>query len=103
MLHCPNCHHEWTPADLVADEFLAWWTAYPLKVGKEAARKAWVKTAAHRPMLSVLLQAITTQRKSRRWREGFIPNPATWLNQHRWEDELPMIQPTVPRSLVDLL
>jgi hypothetical protein len=24
---------------------------------------------------------------SLRWSEGFIPNPATWLNQDRWLDE----------------
>ena len=31
------------------------------------------------------------QKGSRQWRENngqFIPNPATWLNQGRWEDEL---------------
>jgi hypothetical protein len=32
----------------------------------------------------------------------FIPHPATWLNQKRWEDE-PMAIQDRPRSLVDLL
>lgn len=34
--------------------------------------------------------AIAAQRRSRQWLdEGgrFVPNPATWLNQERWDDE----------------
>lgn len=41
-------------------------------------------------MLEVMLAAIEAQARSRQWQdEGgrFIPNPATWLNQGRWQDE----------------
>ena len=86
----------------VGDGFADWYAAYPLKVGKEAARRAWVKTARQRPPLPALLAAVASQKNSRRWREGFVPNPATWLNQHRWADELPTIS-VQPRSLIDLL
>ena len=27
------------------------------------------------------------QHEDKRWLEGYIPNPSTWLNQRRWEDE----------------
>ena len=39
-----------------------------------------------------MLSAIDTQKKSDQWKKDngqFIPNPTTWLNQRRWEDELP--------------
>ena len=69
--------------------FDAFWSAYPKKTGKEAARKAFKKIpkSAH----SLLVPAVEAQKKSRQWMEEngrFIPNPATWLNQGRWEDEV---------------
>ena len=67
------------------DEF---WAAYPRKVGKAIAKKAFVKTKAP---IETLLAAIDRQRQSDQWaKDGgqYIPNPATWLNQGRWEDEL---------------
>ena len=39
-----------------------------------------------------MLDAITTWKRSEQWtKDGgqFIPNPTTWLNGRRWEDELP--------------
>ena len=70
------------------DRFYVFWKAYPKKVGKEAARKAFSKV---REPVESLLSAIERQKCSEQWtRENgrFIPNPATWLNQGRWEDEL---------------
>ena len=69
--------------------FDAFWAVYPKKTGKEAARKAFKKIpkSAH----SLLVPAVEAQKKSRQWMEEngrFIPNPATWLNQGRWEDEV---------------
>lgn len=68
--------------------FELFWAAYPKKVGKKAALNAFrrVKTP-----LNVLLQAIEGQKHSVQWMKDngkYIPNPATWLNQGRWEDEL---------------
>ena len=68
------------------DAFDVFWRAYPSKVGKKAAQKAWDK-AKDKPDLAAILAAVNTQKKSKRWREGYIPNPATWLNQGRWSDE----------------
>ena len=68
--------------------FDRFWSVYPKKVGKEAARKAFLKADAD---LSVMLRAIEAQKQSRQWQEDggkYIPNPATWLNQGRWEDEI---------------
>ena len=38
-----------------------------------------------------MLTAIEAQKGSAQWQENggqFIPHPATWLNGHRWEDEV---------------
>lgn len=68
--------------------FDLFWQAYPKKVGKEAARKAFDRVKVP---VETLLAAIERQKGGRQWQEDggrFIPNPATWLNQGRWEDEV---------------
>jgi hypothetical protein len=71
------------------DDFDMFWMTYPKKVGKEAARKAWAKA---NPNLTIVLNTLSWQKESNQWfvnNGKFIPNPATWINQHRWEDEQP--------------
>lgn len=71
--------------------FDLFWSAYPRKIAKAAARKAWEKTKGSRPELNTLLVALATQKCSAAWtRDGgqFIPHPATWLNAGRWDDEV---------------
>ena len=71
-------------------EFETFWNLYPRKIGKKAAKKAW-DAAQDRPALSRILAAITSARASHEWikdRGKWIPHPATWLNQGRWDDEL---------------
>jgi len=73
------------------DGFASFWGQYPKKVAKPAAEKAWKKA---RPDLDIVLKAIAAQASSDAWRKDsgqFIPNPATWINQRRWEDELPQL------------
>ena len=68
--------------------FERFWTAYPKKVGKEAARKAYSRAKVP---VERLLHALEAQKGSTQWQVEngrFIPNPATWLNQGRWEDEV---------------
>lgn len=72
--------------------FSQFWAAYPRKVGKQTAKKAWSRLNPDDELTKVILEAVHIQKGSRQWRENngqFIPNPATWLNQGRWEDELP--------------
>jgi hypothetical protein len=71
--------------------FDEWYRNYPRKVAKGAARKAWEKTEKIRPPLEKMLKVLELQKKTEQWRsEGgkYIPHPATYLNQERWDDEL---------------
>lgn len=71
------------------DEF---WSAYPRKVGKQAAWKAWSKLKPSAELTKAILAAVEYQRNCPQWQKDggqYIPNPATWLNQGRWEDKLP--------------
>ncbi|MDU7339313.1 MAG: phage replisome organizer N-terminal domain-containing protein [Clostridium sp.] len=70
--------------------FSKFWDAYPKKVGKGAAEKAFKKYKPDDCLLDKMLSALSAQKKSDQWqKEGgqFVPYPTTWLNQKRWEDE----------------
>lgn len=72
-------------------DFLRFWEQYPKKTGKDAAWKAWQKRNGERPGIVEILEAIQKQRTGDQWiRDGgqYIPNPATWINQGRWADEV---------------
>lgn len=67
--------------------FESFWAAYPRKINKAAARKAFDKAEVD---LGTLLRAVEDQKRSAQWlRDGgqFIPYPAKWLTQQRWTDE----------------
>lgn len=66
-----------------SEQFEQWWNIYPRKVGKKAAYSSYRRCGVGN---DVLIPAVQTQVESDEWKGGFIPNPATWLNQGRWED-----------------
>lgn len=70
--------------------FAEFWEAYPKKRAKEAAIRAWRKMKVNGHLQKVL-SAIAVQKSSSDWlKDGgqYIPNPATWINDGRWEDEV---------------
>jgi len=84
----------------VPEAFARFWQAYPRKVGKAAALAAWRK---RKPPLDAVLAALVWQTKGEQWtRDGgqYVPNPATYLNQGRWEDEPTTVRPTRKLNLI---
>lgn len=72
-------------------DFLELWKVYPKKTAKGKAFDAWCKIRPDAELLEKMLAAVEQQKQSTQWQEKkgrFIPNPATWLNQERWDDEL---------------
>lgn len=79
-----------TRASALDRRFAAFWAAYPKKVGKQDALRAFARLKVGEDQLAAMLAAIEQQRASPQWaKDGgqYIPNPATWLRQGRWEDE----------------
>lgn len=71
---------------VIFDEF---WTAYPKKRNKPDAQRAFKKLKADDKLLSAMLNALKKHKQLRQWQDKqYIPNPATWLNGHMWEDEI---------------
>lgn len=69
------------------EDFAIFWSAYPKKIGKDAAYKSWSKV---KPRIDDVMYALSWQQDSDQWKRGFIPNPSTYLNQGRWKDEEPI-------------
>ena len=72
--------------------FTEFWAAYPRKAGKQAALKAWGKIKPDAALHAKIMAAVEQQKRSAQWKRDagqYIPHPTTWLNQGRWEDELP--------------
>lgn len=73
--------------------FDAFYALYPKHVGKAAALKAWNKLKPNAELQEIMAKALMEQKQSAQWNKDggqYIPNPATWLNQRRWEDEIKM-------------
>ncbi len=79
-------------------DFDAFWRAYPRKVAKDAATKAFAKAVRRitdPDPLAVILAGI--ERALPGWDDPqFIPHPSTWLNRGSWEDEAPTPAKTRP-------
>ena len=83
--------------------FDIFWENYPKKVGKTLAYEKFTEVNVS---LEVLLKAIKEQLQSAQWQSKggiYIPNPATWLQERRWEDELPRKEEPVPKGGSGLL
>jgi hypothetical protein len=83
---CKKKKKEYSPS------FLTFWSAYPRKVGKDEAYRTWQKRNGDMPSIDGILASISKQKTSAQWQKDggqFIPHPATWLNQGRWNDEIP--------------
>jgi hypothetical protein len=78
------------------NDFQTFWDAWPKRIAKADARKAWEQTKDVRPDIAILLLAIKAQCKIEGWlKDGgkYIPYPATWLRGERWDDELVVEMP----------
>ena len=72
--------------------FDRFWESYPRKTAKQEAIKAFEKLKPDAMLIETMVKAVERQKQSAQWQEDggrYIPHPATWLNQRRWEDVLP--------------
>lgn len=92
--------------------FERFWRAYPRRVSKGAALKAWEKLKPNAELVSQMLAAIEYQKAWRQkvekanetlpaWKRTFVPpwkHPSTWINQQCWLDEHDEIEPPKPKK-----
>lgn len=75
---------------LACARFAEFWKQYPNKKAKASAEKRWNKIKPDDQTFSLIMSGLSRHKSSRAWLKDngeFIPHPATWLNERRWEDE----------------
>lgn len=83
------------------DDFDEFWACYPRKTARKRAATVWRRLTLTERQLA--LDAVPAH--CARWKREhptttqFVPHASTWLNDKRWEDELPRENPL---SIVDL-
>ena len=73
------------------DRFNDFWAKYPKKVKKPDAQRAWGKLKPTEELVKQILAGLERWKHGDQWtRDGgrFVPNPATWLNNRQWEDDV---------------
>lgn len=67
--------------------FDQFWAEYPKKTGRKDCEKRFAKLTAAE--IATIAETLPERvRSDVNWSQGkFIPNPATYLNQGRWDDE----------------
>lgn len=75
-------------------DFSKFWDSYPKKVEKKKSEAKWnrlpIKTQR------IIMADIPKRKQTKGWIGGFIPNPTTYLNGERWNDELKMETSAAP-------
>lgn len=83
--------------------FERFWRAYPRKVGKPAARRAFMAMCKANVDLRVVSAGLHAWMAywAERGQPDYIPHPSTWLNQHRWNDSPPVAStPVAPLTVM---
>lgn len=76
------------------EAFEYFWKCYPKKIGKGGAYAVWKKLTkgfSDMTLCELCCENIKIQCGTDQWSKDhgkFIPNPETYLNQRRWEDEV---------------
>ena len=72
------------------ETFEYFWMQYPRKDAKSKAIISWKNIKPDQVLFDKILVGLARHKQSENWNKDggkFIPYPATWLNQRRWEDE----------------
>lgn len=70
--------------------FIEFYKFYPKKISVKKAREKFFKIKPDHALFEKMMAALARQKASVQWQKDngqFIPHPATWLNQERWNDE----------------
>lgn len=86
-----NVADEAPAPDPQTERFEKFWKAYPKKAGKQKARSAWKRCKVTAALFEQIMHALAAAKQTDQWQRNngqYIPYPATWLNQGRWEDDV---------------
>ena len=69
--------------------FDTFWKSYPKKVGKQSCLNWFKRKKPNQELVDKMISKVNEYKQTKQWQtKQYIPNPLTWLNQGRWEDEI---------------
>lgn len=75
-----------TVGTMGSEEFRTFWNAYPKRVDRQEALRAWVKGLCD-GSLGDILAGLEKWKSTEQWTDpDKIPYPSTWLNKRRWKE-----------------
>lgn len=83
-----------TPEQL--QRFERWYEHWPRKENRAKAEESWAAIDPDDALVDKMIATTQVYARSEKWCEDggkFIPHPATWLNNARWNDEPPQVTP----------
>lgn len=86
--------------------FELFWKSYPKKEKKAKSKEWFDKHKVNQETFDLIMSKLEMFKKTSQWvKDGgkFIPQPITWLNQQRWEDEINLDtnNPSLPEWYAD--
>jgi hypothetical protein len=76
-------------------EFARFWSAYPRREAKGAARTAWGKAITKARPEEIISAAVSYRDRMHNQEPRYVAHASTWLNQERWTDQ-PSISTSKP-------
>ena len=67
--------------------FEDFWSLYPVKKAKKTAEAKWKRLSEDKKLKAINDIPFRVENDSQ-WKAGYVPNPTTYINQERWEDEI---------------
>lgn len=74
------------------ERFDRWYRQYPRKQHRPEAERAWRKIDPDDALTLILIADLGARQRGRKWADGIIEHPATYLNQRAWEDDIEPIR-----------
>ena len=74
------------------EHFERFWGEYPRKVARKKCLGIWRSLKLTTEQAERVIEAVRCYKRTDQWQKDagrFIPHPGTFLNQRRWEDEIP--------------
>lgn len=79
-----------------ADRFDEFYAVYPKHVKGKPAREKWKAKRLDAKADLIIADVKKRLASDKRWAEGFIPDPTTYLSQERWDDAIETVASTAP-------
>lgn len=73
------------------ERFVKFWNEYPRKIAKKNCQLIWEKLNVTDELFEKIMNGLSDYKYCEQWQADdgkYIPYPATWLNQARWNDDI---------------